>query len=64
MRRYSVPYITETTDIFEVDAKSGADAVLKAEELRRAGTTPTHSHTSKFAIGSVKPTLTVDPTAS
>lgn len=60
-RKYSVPFETRTLDIYEVNASSPADAAMKATEARLANVAPTHSRVTKFAIGSVKPTLdTVD----
>lgn len=62
MPKYSVPYETVTIDIYEVDAKGPNQAILAAEELRRAGAPPTHSRTKKFGVLAVKKTLEDDPT--
>jgi hypothetical protein len=58
-RKYSVPFITETTDIYEVEAQSPAHAAFDAGEQRRAGTPPTHSHATT-RLGTTK--LTLEPT--
>ena len=58
-RTYSVPFITETTDIYEVIAQSTAHAAFDAGEQRRAGKPPTHSHATT-RLGTTKVTLPDD----
>lgn len=72
MKRWSVPFITETTDIWEVEAPNERSAVMEATTKRasylhdtesghevKASDKPTHSHMTKFVLGTVR--TTVDP---
>ena len=53
MKTWSVPFITETTDIFVVEAANKTSATWLAEQKRAAGEKPTASHRTKFALGTV-----------
>jgi len=59
-RLYSVPFHTHTTDVFEVEASSPAEAAMHATLARQSGSEPTHSHVTKFSIGTVKATIVDD----
>lgn len=72
MKRWSVPFITETTDIYEVEAGNRNQAVMLATVTREKcldalrdgkstdGVAPTHSHVTKFQLGVVRETVS-DP---
>lgn len=62
-RTYSVPFHTHTTEIYEVEASSPAEAAMKATLAREAHEAPTHHHVAKFSIGTVKATVVDDPAA-
>jgi hypothetical protein len=69
-KRWSVPFVTETTDIWEVEAPNERSAVMEATTLRSRylfdkehgnevskADAPTHSHMTKFVLGTVRPTV-------
>lgn len=58
MPKFSVPVIIETTNIYEVEARTSWDAAAKVGALEAAKTPPTHSHETKRVLG--KPMLTVE----
>ena len=60
--KFTVPFITETTELWEVEARSANEATMIATTARLAGDDPTHVHVSKFKLGSVRTTLQ-EPTA-
>lgn len=55
-RRYSVPFITETIEIFEVVAESPAHAAYEAGILRAEQASPTHHHATT-RLGTTKLTI-------
>lgn len=57
---YPVPFITETTEIFNVEASSPSEATMKATLAREAGAEPDHRRVTKFKLGTVKRAI-VDP---
>jgi len=59
-RKYSVPFTTETIEIFEVEATSPAEAAKIASTRRLVGHAPTHHRVTKFNIGACKPTIEDD----
>ena len=58
--KFTVPFITETTELFEVEARSANEATMLATTMRIAGDSPTHSHVSKFKLGVVRTTIIED----
>jgi hypothetical protein len=61
-QKYTVPFITETIEMFEVEAISAAEATMLGVRLKDSGAEATHSRVSKFKIGTVKPTVVEDTT--
>lgn len=72
MKKWSVPFITETTDIWEVEAGNKSQATMIATLARQrfvdghdkeSGDTPpnldapTHSHQTKFQLGTIRETV-------
>lgn len=56
-RRYSVPFITETIEIYEIDAESPAHAAFEAGKMQADPVAaPTHSH-STTRLGTTKLTI-------
>lgn len=51
---YPVPFITETVDIYNVEASSPSEATMKATIAREKGETPSHTRVNKFKLGTVK----------
>lgn len=63
-QKYNVPFITETTEIWQVEANTKAEATMKAtmarERWRNDGTqdytskdAPAHHHVSSFKLGTI-----------
>lgn len=55
--KFTVPFITEITELYEVDARSGNEATMVATERRLRGDDPTHKHVTKFRLGVVRTTI-------
>ena len=51
--KFNVPFITETTRIYTVEARTKVEATMLATEARLADEPPTHEFESKTRIGTV-----------
>lgn len=58
--KFTVPFITETTELYEFDARSATEATMMATLARAEGVPPTHTSVTKFRLGSVRSTI-VEP---
>lgn len=67
-KQWSVPFITETTEIWEVEANTKQQAQHEATMARAAhlfdvehgnesNHVPTHSHVTKFQLGTIRETV-------
>ena len=50
---WTVPFITETTELWKVKAKNRIEAAALAMQRRSAGQTPDHVHQTRFVVGTV-----------